>query len=339
MASLLRASRVGPCPRRPAEPWPAPSLCPAAALQLVFALVSMGAIVLTVNVVLLGGTIGFFQSLCLLGYCLFPMDVAAIVCVTVKIMLVRCGPCRAGLVGRVLRAATRGEGYERCCWLVPGAAQCGVGGLSRYGHLELRLGCFPCAEAAVGQGMRLMGLLAAPCPPALQVDCGARDDCVGVLGQHTLCGRRRASQPAGAGRLPAGAALHRGWLACAHHLAPRRTCREVPGWRSSLLLFDCFATSFVLLACELARCSPPPRFSCFFLSRSPPFFLAFCCTLTPFLCCKLFPRSAEAFVLGMLTCNVGGGRLDRQGHRHNATLVQLHASTNWVPARQSPSPF
>ena len=46
---------------------------------------------LTVNVVLLGGTIGFFQSLCLLGYCLFPMDVAAIVCVAVKIMMVRCG--------------------------------------------------------------------------------------------------------------------------------------------------------------------------------------------------------------------------------------------------------
>ena len=34
---------------------------------------------LTVNVVLLGGNIGFFQSMCLLGYCLFPLDVAAIV--------------------------------------------------------------------------------------------------------------------------------------------------------------------------------------------------------------------------------------------------------------------
>jgi hypothetical protein len=62
----------------------------------VFALVSVGAIVLTVNVVLLGGTIGFFQSLCLLGYCLFPMDVAAIVCVSVKVMLVRWGPRAAG---------------------------------------------------------------------------------------------------------------------------------------------------------------------------------------------------------------------------------------------------
>ncbi len=67
---------------------PLPAL-PVLSLQLVFALVSMGAIVLTVNVVLLGGTIGFFQSLCLLGYCLFPLDVAAIVCVTVKLMLVR----------------------------------------------------------------------------------------------------------------------------------------------------------------------------------------------------------------------------------------------------------
>lgn len=58
-------------------------------MQTVFAVVSLGAVVLTVNVVLLGGTIGFFQSICLLGYCLFPMDVAAIVCVAVDMMLVR----------------------------------------------------------------------------------------------------------------------------------------------------------------------------------------------------------------------------------------------------------
>lgn len=57
--------------------------------QTVFAVVSVGAVVLTVNVVLLGGTIGFFQSVCLLGYCLFPQDVAAIVCVSVKNPLVR----------------------------------------------------------------------------------------------------------------------------------------------------------------------------------------------------------------------------------------------------------
>lgn len=37
-----------------------------------------------------GGNIGFFQALCLLGYCLFPIDAAAIVSVFVKIRLVRC---------------------------------------------------------------------------------------------------------------------------------------------------------------------------------------------------------------------------------------------------------
>lgn len=47
----------------------------------------MGAVVLTINTILLGGNIVFFQSLCLMGYCLFPMCIAAIVCVLVKIMV------------------------------------------------------------------------------------------------------------------------------------------------------------------------------------------------------------------------------------------------------------
>jgi protein YIPF6 len=53
---------------------------PSSTFSLVFALLSIGAIALTVNAVLLGGTIGFFQSLCLLGYCLFPLDAAALLC-------------------------------------------------------------------------------------------------------------------------------------------------------------------------------------------------------------------------------------------------------------------
>ncbi|KAG1676262.1 hypothetical protein FOA52_006480 [Chlamydomonas sp. UWO 241] len=48
---------------------------------LVFAECALGAIVLTGNVILLGGDIVFFQALCLLGYCLFPICVAAIFCV------------------------------------------------------------------------------------------------------------------------------------------------------------------------------------------------------------------------------------------------------------------
>lgn len=47
---------------------------------MVFAECGIGAIVLTANVILLGGDIVFFQSLCLLGYCLFPICIAAIIC-------------------------------------------------------------------------------------------------------------------------------------------------------------------------------------------------------------------------------------------------------------------
>ncbi|XP_018820852.2 protein YIPF6 homolog [Juglans regia] len=45
-----------------------------------FALLAAGAVILTLNVLLLGGHIIFFQSLSLLGYCLFPLDVGALVC-------------------------------------------------------------------------------------------------------------------------------------------------------------------------------------------------------------------------------------------------------------------
>lgn len=45
-----------------------------------FAVLAAGAIILTLNVLLLGGRINFFQSLSLLGYCLFPLDVGALIC-------------------------------------------------------------------------------------------------------------------------------------------------------------------------------------------------------------------------------------------------------------------
>ncbi|KAL7138084.1 hypothetical protein ABFS83_10G139000 [Erythranthe nasuta] len=45
-----------------------------------FALLAAGAIILTLNVLLLGGHIIFFQSLSLLGYCLFPLDIGALIC-------------------------------------------------------------------------------------------------------------------------------------------------------------------------------------------------------------------------------------------------------------------
>ncbi|CAK7337595.1 unnamed protein product [Dovyalis caffra] len=58
-----------------------------------FALLAAGAIILTLNVLLLGGHIIFFQSLSLLGYCLFPLDIGALICmlkdnVIVKVIVV-----------------------------------------------------------------------------------------------------------------------------------------------------------------------------------------------------------------------------------------------------------
>lgn len=62
---------------------------PSDVFALVFTEVAVGSLVLTANVVLLGGSIVFFQSLCLMGYCLFPICLAAVVCVFVHIMWVR----------------------------------------------------------------------------------------------------------------------------------------------------------------------------------------------------------------------------------------------------------
>ena len=45
----------------------------------VFVLVWVGSAIVTINAQLLGGTISFFQSVCVLGYCVFPMTVAALI--------------------------------------------------------------------------------------------------------------------------------------------------------------------------------------------------------------------------------------------------------------------
>ncbi|XP_026195516.1 protein YIPF6 [Anabas testudineus] len=46
----------------------------------VFVIVWFGSIVITLNSKLLGGTISFFQSLCVLGYCIMPLTAAMAVC-------------------------------------------------------------------------------------------------------------------------------------------------------------------------------------------------------------------------------------------------------------------
>ena len=46
----------------------------------IFVIVWVGAALVTINGQLLGGKLSFFQSVCLLGYCVFPLLAAAITC-------------------------------------------------------------------------------------------------------------------------------------------------------------------------------------------------------------------------------------------------------------------
>ncbi|KZT57671.1 Yip1-domain-containing protein [Calocera cornea HHB12733] len=55
----------------------------------VVVIVSVGSVVVTFNAKLLGGRVSFFQSLCALGYCIFPLVVAALVGTFVRLLWVR----------------------------------------------------------------------------------------------------------------------------------------------------------------------------------------------------------------------------------------------------------
>ena len=57
----------------------APSSSSSLVFAAVFVIVWCGAAMVTVNAQLLGGSISFFQSVCILGYCVFPMTISAIV--------------------------------------------------------------------------------------------------------------------------------------------------------------------------------------------------------------------------------------------------------------------
>jgi hypothetical protein len=64
-----------------------------AVFAAVFVAVWVGSAIVTINAKLLGGTISFFQSVCVLGYCIFPMFMAALL-----ILLLRHTPLGIGPV-------------------------------------------------------------------------------------------------------------------------------------------------------------------------------------------------------------------------------------------------
>ena len=57
----------------------APSSSTSVVFAAVFVIVWCGAAMVTVNAQLLGGTISFFQSVCILGYCVFPLTLSSLV--------------------------------------------------------------------------------------------------------------------------------------------------------------------------------------------------------------------------------------------------------------------
>ena len=48
---------------------------------IIFVVIWIGSGIVTLNAQLLGGSVSFFHSVCLLGYCLFPLNIAAILLV------------------------------------------------------------------------------------------------------------------------------------------------------------------------------------------------------------------------------------------------------------------
>jgi protein YIPF6 len=58
----------------------APAEVASSIFAAVFVIVWAGAAAVTLNAQLLGGSISFFQSVCILGYCVFPLTLSALVC-------------------------------------------------------------------------------------------------------------------------------------------------------------------------------------------------------------------------------------------------------------------
>ncbi|KAJ3434251.1 protein yipf6 [Anaeramoeba flamelloides] len=55
----------------------------------VFVIIWFGAGVVTVNALLLGGKVSFFQSVCVLGYSLFPLVISALLCIFFRHIIAR----------------------------------------------------------------------------------------------------------------------------------------------------------------------------------------------------------------------------------------------------------
>ncbi|PVF95957.1 Yip1-domain-containing protein [Serendipita vermifera] len=59
----------------------------------VIVIVCLGSVIVTLQTQLLGGKVSFFQALCVLGYCIAPLDIAALISCFVRLIYVRVPVC------------------------------------------------------------------------------------------------------------------------------------------------------------------------------------------------------------------------------------------------------
>ena len=79
----------------------------------VFMIVWVGAAVVTINAQLLGSTISFFQSVCVLGYCVFPLNIATFLCLLLRMVYSHLS-IRIAVVTVGYLWSTRGTNFLKC---------------------------------------------------------------------------------------------------------------------------------------------------------------------------------------------------------------------------------
>jgi hypothetical protein len=84
--AILLSSQAPPSPANKLDPKLTPSDDSSLVFGAVFIVTWCGAAVVTMNAKLLGGSVSFFQSICVLGYCLFPLVLAAIACIIIHVV-------------------------------------------------------------------------------------------------------------------------------------------------------------------------------------------------------------------------------------------------------------
>jgi hypothetical protein len=64
----------------------APDSSSSVVFAAVFVIVWCGSALVTLNAQLLGGNLSFFQSVCILGYCVFPLTLSSLVCLFIGLL-------------------------------------------------------------------------------------------------------------------------------------------------------------------------------------------------------------------------------------------------------------